>query len=63
MNYLFVLHFFTRAFLEPIKQKHEISYSDLWTLAGCVAIEAMGGPKIPWRPGKERKEIGGDRRR
>ncbi|TPX56834.1 hypothetical protein PhCBS80983_g04250 [Powellomyces hirtus] len=42
-----------RAFLEPIKQKNPwISYADLWTLAGCVAIEAMGGPKIPWKEGR-----------
>jgi cytochrome c peroxidase len=38
--------------LEPIKQKYpQISYADLWTLAGIVAIESMGGPKIPWQPG------------
>eukprot|EP00803_Ostreobium_quekettii_P002696 evm.model.scf_840.5 EVM.evm.TU.scf_840.5 scf_840:39307-43145(-) len=42
-----------RDLLEPIKQKFpSISYSDLWTLAGVVAIEEMGGPKIPWRPGR-----------
>lgn len=42
-----------RDLLEPVKQKHPwISYSDLWTLAGAVAIEAMGGPHIPWRPGR-----------
>lgn len=29
------------------------SYGDLWTLAGCVAIERMGGPKIDWRPGRK----------
>lgn len=29
-----------------------ISYGDLWTLAGATAIEAMGGPHIPWRPGR-----------
>ncbi|KAI9355620.1 heme peroxidase [Zopfochytrium polystomum] len=41
-----------RAFLEPIKQKHPwISYADLWTLAGVVAIAAMGGPLVPWTPG------------
>ncbi|KAJ1500475.1 hypothetical protein HMI55_003872 [Coelomomyces lativittatus] len=41
-----------RKFLEPIKQKYPwISYADLWTLAGAVAIEAMGGPKIPWSAG------------
>lgn len=39
--------------LEPIKKKHSgISYSDLWTLAAVVAIEEMGGPKIPWRAGR-----------
>ncbi|KAL6071288.1 heme peroxidase [Balamuthia mandrillaris] len=39
--------------LEAIKQRHpEISYADLWTLAGAVAIEHMGGPKINWRPGR-----------
>lgn len=42
-----------RVFLEPIKQKHSwITYADLWTLAGVTAIEAMGGPKIQWRPGR-----------
>jgi len=42
-----------RDFLEPIKKKHSgISYADLWTLAGCVAIENMGGPSIAWRPGR-----------
>eukprot|EP00276_Gloeochaete_wittrockiana_P020759 CAMPEP_0184340834 /NCGR_PEP_ID=MMETSP1089-20130417/9486_1 /TAXON_ID=38269 ORGANISM="Gloeochaete wittrockiana, Strain SAG46.84" /NCGR_SAMPLE_ID=MMETSP1089 /ASSEMBLY_ACC=CAM_ASM_000445 /LENGTH=303 /DNA_ID=CAMNT_0026668839 /DNA_START=61 /DNA_END=972 /DNA_ORIENTATION=+ len=43
----------SRLFLEPIKAEFPwISYADLWTLAGCVAIEAMGGPKITWRPGR-----------
>jgi len=42
-----------RAVLEPIKKEFPgISYADLWTLAAVVAIEAMGGPKIPWRPGR-----------
>lgn len=42
-----------RAFLEPVKEKHPwITYSDLWTLAGVVAIKEMGGPEIPWRPGR-----------
>jgi len=42
-----------RNLLEPIKKKYPgISYGDLWTLAGAVAIEEMGGPKIPWRPGR-----------
>ncbi|KAH8899180.1 putative heme-binding peroxidase [Thozetella sp. PMI_491] len=42
-----------RAFLEPIKARHPwISYSDLWTLAGVVAVKAMGGPDIAWRGGR-----------
>lgn len=46
-----------RAFLEPIKQKHPwISYADLWTLAGATAIEAMGGPQIPWNAGRTDKD-------
>ncbi|CAG8478671.1 3061_t:CDS:2, partial [Racocetra fulgida] len=27
----------------------------LWTLAGVVAIETMGGPTIPWKPGRKDK--------
>ena len=39
--------------LEQVKQKHPgISYGDLYTLAGVVAVEEMGGPKIPWRAGR-----------
>ncbi|KAL4857583.1 Cytochrome c peroxidase [Chlorella vulgaris] len=42
-----------RDLLEPVKQKFPwISYSDLWTLAGATAVEAMGGPHVPWRPGR-----------
>ena len=33
-----------RKVLEPIKAKYPwITYADLWTLAGAVAIESMGG--------------------
>lgn len=43
-----------RDFLEPIKKRHpEISYADLYTFAGVVAIEHLGGPKIKWRPGRK----------
>lgn len=43
-----------RARLEPIKAKFPgITYSDLWSLAGTVAIEEMGGPKMNWRPGRK----------
>uniref|UniRef100_A0A061R9T9 Cytochrome c peroxidase, mitochondrial n=1 Tax=Tetraselmis sp. GSL018 TaxID=582737 RepID=A0A061R9T9_9CHLO len=42
-----------RNLLEPVKRQFPwISYSDLWTLAAVVAIEEMGGPAIPWRPGR-----------
>ncbi|EIE21758.1 heme peroxidase [Coccomyxa subellipsoidea C-169] len=42
-----------RKLLDPLKEQFPwISYSDLWTLAGAVAIEEMGGPEIPWRPGR-----------
>jgi len=42
-----------RDLLEPIKKQFPgISYADLYTLAGAVAIEELGGPKIPWRSGR-----------
>lgn len=42
-----------RVFLEPVKQKYPwITYADLWTLAGVVAIKEMGGPDIPWTGGR-----------
>ena len=43
-----------RTLLEPIKAKYgdKLSYGDLWTLAGVVAIKEMGGPDIKWRPGR-----------
>ncbi|RKF82356.1 Cytochrome c peroxidase, mitochondrial [Golovinomyces cichoracearum] len=47
-----------REFLEPIKEKFPwISYSDLWILAGVVAIQEMQGPLIPWRPGRQDKDM------
>jgi len=45
---------FARARLEPLKKEFpEISFADLWSFAGSVAIEEMGGPKINWRPGRK----------
>ena len=42
-----------RSLLDPVKaQFPSISYADLYTLAGVVAIEEMGGPTIPWAPGR-----------
>ena len=41
------------SFIEPIKAKHpSITYSDLWILAGCVAVESTGGPHIPFTRGR-----------
>lgn len=46
-----------RKFLEPFKKEFPwISYSDLWTLGGVAAVQEMGGPPIPWRPGREDHE-------
>lgn len=43
-----------RTALEPIKQKYpQITYADLYSLAGVVAIEEAGGPAIWWRLGRE----------
>ncbi|OOF98033.1 class II peroxidase [Aspergillus carbonarius ITEM 5010] len=47
-----------RDFLEPIKAQFPwITYSDLWTLAGACAIQELGGPSIPWRPGRQDKDV------
>jgi len=42
-----------RDLLEKVKVKYPgISYADLWTLGGVVAVKAMGGPDVPWKPGR-----------
>ncbi|KAL2168489.1 hypothetical protein VTG60DRAFT_7225 [Thermothelomyces hinnuleus] len=47
-----------RDFLEPVKQKFPwISYSDLWILAGVCAIQEMLGPQIPFRAGRQDKDV------
>ncbi|KAG0240751.1 heme peroxidase [Mortierella sp. GBA43] len=39
--------------LNRIKDKFpDLSYGDLWTLAGVCAIQEMGGPTIKWRSGR-----------
>jgi cytochrome c peroxidase len=44
------------SWLEPLYKKYnrdsDLSYADLFTYAGVVAIEVLGGPKIPWRAGR-----------
>jgi cytochrome c peroxidase len=43
-----------RDLLEPIKARFpNITYADLYTLAGKVAVEEMGGPEVAWRPGRK----------
>ena len=45
--------------LEPLKAKYpDLSYGDLYTLAGVTAIEEAAGPKISWRPGREDMDSG-----
>ncbi|WPH01016.1 Cytochrome c peroxidase, mitochondrial [Acrodontium crateriforme] len=47
-----------RNFLEPIKAQFPwLTYSDLWTLAGVAAIQEMGGPNVPWRPGRADRDV------
>lgn len=42
-----------RAALEPIKEQFPgMSYSDLYTYAGVVAVEEAGGPKIAYKTGR-----------
>ena len=38
--------------LSVSQQFPDVSVADVWTLAGCVAIECMGGPKIPFQYGR-----------
>merc|ERR1740130_1066096 len=39
--------------LKPVKDKNpEVSCADIWTFAGCVGIEFLGGPKIPFAFGR-----------
>lgn len=47
--------------LEPVKKKFPaVSYSDLWIYAACVAIEEMGGEKVPFAPGRKDKSSGSE---
>lgn len=42
-----------RDHMQKIKEKFPwISYGDLWTLGGVVAVQESGGPTIPWRAGR-----------
>lgn len=40
--------------IKPVKLKYpEISHADLWTMAGTVAVEMAGGPKVPFCYGRK----------
>lgn len=52
---------YAQTLLEPVKKKFpDVSYADLWIFAACVAIEEMGGQKIPFTPGRVDKKSGAD---
>jgi cytochrome c peroxidase len=43
-----------RAVLESVKAKFpDLTYADLYTYAGVVAVEESGGPKIAFKTGRE----------
>ncbi|KAK4182632.1 putative mitochondrial cytochrome c peroxidase precursor [Podospora australis] len=47
-----------RDFLEPVKAKFPwITYSDLWILGGVCAIQEMMGPSIPYRAGRQDRDV------
>ena len=42
-----------RALLEPVKAANpDLTYADLYILAGVVAIDEMGGPEVGFRWGR-----------
>jgi cytochrome c peroxidase len=48
-----------RAALEPVKAMFpDMTYADLYTYAGVVAVEESGGPKIPYKTGRVDMEDG-----
>lgn len=49
-----------RRFLEPIRLLNpQLSYSDIWVLAGYEAVETLGGPHIEFRAGRVDVDEGG----
>ena len=48
-----------RDILMPVKKEFpELSFADIWTLAGCVAVEESGGPKIEHHIGRSDADDG-----
>jgi len=46
---LFIIH---DLLLQVKRALPQISFADLWTLAGCKAVEFMGGPRVPFAFGR-----------
>ena len=44
-------------YLHNIEKHPWITYSDLWILAGVCAIQEMQGPALPYRPGRQDKDM------
>uniref|UniRef100_A0A7S4GQ23 Peroxidase n=1 Tax=Oxyrrhis marina TaxID=2969 RepID=A0A7S4GQ23_OXYMA len=43
-----------QAKLAPVARRYKgLGVADLWSLAAVTAIEFMGGPLVPWRPGRQ----------
>jgi len=43
-----------RQLLADLKKEYEeVSHADFWALAGAVAVEAMGGPRVEFRAGRK----------
>mmetsp|Transcript_14903 Transcript_14903/g.41876 ORF Transcript_14903/g.41876 Transcript_14903/m.41876 type:complete len:416 (+) Transcript_14903:153-1400(+) len=43
-----------RDLLHDVRKSHpEISYADLWTAAGAMSVEFLGGPKVPFAFGRQ----------
>ena len=43
-----------------VKRRHpEVSFADLWALAGALSVEFMGGPKVPFAFGRTDAPTGG----
>jgi catalase (peroxidase I) len=45
--------------LKPVKEAHpNVSYADIWTLAGAAAVQFTGGPEVPHKIGRTDKPDG-----
>mmetsp|Transcript_159498 Transcript_159498/g.306099 ORF Transcript_159498/g.306099 Transcript_159498/m.306099 type:complete len:357 (-) Transcript_159498:219-1289(-) len=50
---------YAQTLLTPVKEKYpQVSVSDLWIFAACVAIEEMGGNPVPFKSGRIDKTTG-----